>query len=74
MLLLIFVNTNSIYEPLSARISLCFSSDPVGKKQRGDDEVEIEETAQEKKLRLAKGYLDQLREEGENMALFFPIP
>ncbi|XP_012680297.2 U3 small nucleolar RNA-interacting protein 2 isoform X2 [Clupea harengus] len=40
-------------------------SDPVGKKQRGDDEVEIEETAQEKKLRLAKGYLDQLREEDE---------
>ncbi|XP_076124489.1 U3 small nucleolar RNA-interacting protein 2 isoform X1 [Alosa pseudoharengus] len=43
-------------------------SDPVGKKQRGDDEREIEETAQEKKLRLAKSYLDQLREEEEKRA------
>ncbi|XP_039626732.1 U3 small nucleolar RNA-interacting protein 2 [Polypterus senegalus] len=37
-------------------------SPQVGKKQRNEDE-EIEETAQEKKLRLAKIYLDQLREE-----------
>lgn len=43
-------------------------SDPVGKKQRGDDEEEIEETAQEKKLRLAKLYLEQLREEEEKRA------
>uniref|UniRef100_A0A8C4XE79 U3 small nucleolar RNA-interacting protein 2 n=1 Tax=Erpetoichthys calabaricus TaxID=27687 RepID=A0A8C4XE79_ERPCA len=42
-------------------------SPPVGKKQRNEDE-EIEETAQEKKLRLAKSYLDQLREEEKEKA------
>uniref|UniRef100_A0AAY4E2W9 U3 small nucleolar RNA-interacting protein 2 n=1 Tax=Denticeps clupeoides TaxID=299321 RepID=A0AAY4E2W9_9TELE len=40
----------------------------VNKKRREDEEEEIEETAQEKKLRLAKIYLDQLREEEEKRA------
>ncbi|XP_063072461.1 U3 small nucleolar RNA-interacting protein 2 isoform X2 [Engraulis encrasicolus] len=43
-------------------------SDQVVKKQRKDGDEEIEETAQEKKLRLAKLYLDQLREEEEKKA------
>ena len=32
-----------------------------------EEEEELEETAQEKKLRLAKVYLEQLRQQGEPM-------
>ncbi len=39
------------------------SADP-NRKQLENEDDEIEETPQEKKLRLAKLYLEQLREEG----------
>ncbi|XP_056324273.1 U3 small nucleolar RNA-interacting protein 2 isoform X1 [Danio aesculapii] len=43
------------------------SADP-GRKQQENEEDEIEETPQEKKLRLAKLYLEQLREEEDKKA------
>lgn len=55
----------SISNVVACKLPFCCSSDQVVKKQRKDGDEEIEETAQEKKLRLAKLYLDQLREEGE---------
>lgn len=42
---------------------LCSNVEP--KKRRPIEEQEYEETPQEKKLRLAKLYIDQLKEEGE---------
>lgn len=42
------------------------------KKRRPAEEQEYEETPQEKKLRLAKLYIDQLKEEGE-FALWIKI-
>lgn len=56
--MLIFLK-NQIKSPMSF---LC-SADPSRKQQENEDD-EIEETPQEKKLRLAKLYLEQLREEG----------
>lgn len=44
-------------------VSFFYSAVPNRKQQENEDD-EIEETPQEKKLRLAKLYLDQLREEG----------
>merc|ERR1711962_328264 len=38
------------------------------RKRQSNEEVEYEETPQEKKLRLAKHYLEQLKEEEENKA------
>lgn len=40
----------------------------VSKKKRANDEIEYEETPQEKKLRLAKVYLEQLKQEEEDKA------
>lgn len=48
--------------PLSVHSLLC--SHVVAKKRQSNEEYEYEETPQEKKLRLAKLYLDQLKEEG----------
>ncbi|KAG5835766.1 hypothetical protein ANANG_G00247490 [Anguilla anguilla] len=59
---------------LNSRLNEEISSDSetespqVSRKRKGNVEEEIEETAQEKKLRLAKLYLDQLREEEEKKA------
>ncbi|KAG9353255.1 hypothetical protein JZ751_017831 [Albula glossodonta] len=59
---------------LNSRLNEEISSDSepespvVSRKRKGKDEEEFEETAQEKKLRLAKLYLDQLREEEEKKA------
>lgn len=44
-------------------MSFFCSADP-NRKQPENEDDEIEETPQEKKLRLAKLYLEQLREEG----------
>ncbi len=44
-------------------MSVFRSADP-NRKQLENEDDEIEETPQEKKLRLAKLYLEQLREEG----------
>lgn len=41
-----------------------FCSPALPKKRQAKEEIEFEETPQEKKLRLAKLYLDQLKEEG----------
>lgn len=38
------------------------------RKTEEEEEEELEETAQEKKLRLAKLYLEQLRQQGEPLA------
>lgn len=51
-------------------LSLSAVSSPAlsGKRKRDNEaEEEIEETAQEKKLRLAKLYLEQLRQQGEHL-------
>ncbi|KAJ8259793.1 hypothetical protein GJAV_G00173520 [Gymnothorax javanicus] len=59
---------------LNSRLNEEISSDSepespeVNRERKGNVEEEIEETAQEKKLRLAKLYLDQLREEEEKKA------
>lgn len=47
-------------------MSVSYSDDlQVRKRREVEEDEEIEETPQEKKLRLAKLYLEQLREEGE---------
>lgn len=46
-------------------LCLLLHSPVVGKKRQSNEEPEYEETPQEKKLRLAKLYLDQLKEEGK---------
>lgn len=47
-------------------MSVSYSDDlQVRKRREAEEDEEIEETPQEKKLRLAKLYLEQLREEGE---------
>lgn len=47
------------------RLFYCFFYSPQVSKKKDVEEERFDETAQEKKLRLAKLYLDQLREEGE---------
>lgn len=49
--------------PLSVHSLLCSHVEP--KKRQSNEEYEYEETPQEKKLRLAKLYLEQLKEEGK---------
>lgn len=51
------------------RCDLCFLlyRHIVPKKRQSQEEHEYEETPQEKKLRLAKVYLDQLKEEGKSV-------
>lgn len=44
---------------------LCSDETQVRKQKEADEDEEIEETPQEKKLRLAKLYLEQLRDEGQ---------
>lgn len=44
---------------------LCSDEMQVRKQKEAEEDEEIEETPQEKKLRLAKLYLEQLREEGQ---------
>lgn len=45
-------------------------SPDIPRKRRSNEEHEYEETPQEKKLRLAKVYLDQLKEEGKPCAIY----
>lgn len=42
----------------------CVFNSPANRRPGENENIEIDETPQEKKLRLAKLYLDQLRDEG----------
>lgn len=54
-------------EPLQTQPPPAHSIAP--RKTEEEEEEELEETAQEKKLRLAKLYLEQLKQQGELVAL-----
>ena len=56
-------------EVTSIHVDHVFPVNSPTKKKNNEAEDEIEETPQEKKLRLAKLYLEQLRQQGERINL-----